>query len=257
MKTFKYRIGIIGLGHMGKAIFDGLVESGDFAREGIVTSNTAEGNREVAQSAEVILLAVKPDVVMSVLDDVRDALSADQLVISVAAGLKIADMQGALGDLGADMPLVRVMPNICASVLESMSCWVKSPEVREDQVAMICQILRAIGDEAEVESEDMIDYVTAIAGSGPAYFFRIAELLTEFGVAAGFAPEVAEKLAGQTFFGSAKMLHESGKSAATLRSEVTSKGGTTEAALKSMAENDFGETFKNGVMAAYKRAAGK
>ena len=110
----------------------------------------------------------------------------------------------------------------------------------------------------------MIDYVTAIAGSGPAYFFYLTELLTEFAEEAGFTPEVAAKLSSQTLIGSAEMLKDamggskggtvnSGKSAATLRSEVTSKGGTTEAALNSLAANGFGETFKNGVMAAYEK----
>lgn len=264
MMNFEYEIGIIGLGHMGKAILDGLIESGNFAEGNILTSNNAEGNREVAASCEVILLAVKPEVVAVVLKDISEVLrgNANQLIISVAAGVKIADMQAAIGVDEPGSPVVRVMPNICASVLESMSCFVKSPEVSEEQVVVTRRILSSIGEEAEVASEDMIDYATAIAGSGPAYFFRMAELLTEFGVVAGFPAEVAAKLANQTLIGSAKMLKgarnesdpDACKSAGTLRSEVTSKGGTTEAALNSLATSGFGETFKNGVMAAYKRA---
>lgn len=273
MKNFKYKIGIIGLGHMGKAILDGLIESGNFAEGDILTSNNAEGNLEVARKAKTILLAVKPEVVAVVLKDISGVLrenangasGANQLIISVAAGVKIADIQAAIGVDEPGSPVVRVMPNICASVLESMSCFVKSPEVSDDHVALTRRILNSIGDEAEVASEDMIDYATAIAGSGPAYFFRMTELLTEFGVEAGFPAEVAAKLANQTLIGSAKMLEIAGnandpdarKSAGTLRSEVTSKGGTTEAALRSMAENGFGETFKNGVVAAYKRASTK
>jgi len=269
MKNFKYKIGIIGLGHMGKAIFDGLIESGNFAGGDVLTSNNAEGNRDVVASCETILLAVKPEVVAMVLKDIAGVLheNADQLIISVAAGVKIADIQAAINldkpDSSAvvGFPVVRAMPNICASVLESMSCFVKSPEVSDEQVAIVKQILSSIGEESEVSSEDMIDYVTAIAGSGPAYFFYLTELLTEFAEDVGFSVEVAAKLASQTLIGSAKMLKNAGsesnsnmrKSAATLRSEVTSKGGTTEAALNSLMANGFGETFKNGVMAAYKR----
>jgi pyrroline-5-carboxylate reductase len=270
MENFEYEIGIIGLGHMGKAILDGLIESGNFAEGNILTSNSAEGNREVARKAKTILLAVKPEVVAVVLKDISEVLrenlngasGVNQLIISVAAGVKIADIQAVTGVDEPGSPVVRVMPNICASVLESMSCFVKSPEVSDGQVATTKRILSSIGEEAEVASEDMIDYATAIAGSGPAYFFRMTELLIEVGVTAGFPAEVAAKLANQTLIGSAKMLQSAAnasdlgarKSAGTLRSEVTSKGGTTEAALNSLAASGFGETFKNGVMAAYKRA---
>ena len=243
---------IIGAGNMGRSIAEGMVQNGLAKRDEIILTNSkTNNNKEAASHADVVIFAVKPQVMKQVLQEVGD-IQKDSLGISVAAGIAIDTIDNSLN--AGDHKIVRVMPNLGASVGESMSVWVANQHVSELDKQVVGQILGSIGKKLEVHDEDMIDKATAISGSGPAYFFYIVELLTEMGKKFGFSDEDARLLAEQTFIGSAKVLEKSHQDAGSLRRAVTSKGGTTEAAFKRFGRERLGARFMRGVEMAYARA---
>lgn len=259
-------IAIIGVGNMGKAIAHGLLWKKVVLARNLILSNpsveklqnfeklgvtvTSE-NKIAAQKANVIILAVKPQTLPSVLKEIQSVISKKQLLISIAAGFEIKTIKRLLGK---GQPVVRVMPNLCAKVGLSISCWVKSKEVTNHQAKDVKKILQAIGKEISLEKESLLDQITAISGSGPAYVFYLAELLEKSALKLGLDKKLAEVLAKQTLIGSVKLLENSNKSAKILREEVTSKGGTTEAAFKKINQMKFDEKFVGIIRAAYKRA---
>ena len=219
-----------------------------FAKQGVVICSN---NAEAVQQADVVLLAVKPQSFAALLSELKSVVSEKQLIISIAAGIEIQTIKNSLG---SSQPVVRVMPNLCAAVGESMSVWAKSKEVSDEQSLVIRDLLRAIGEEAFVDDEELIDAATAISGSGPAYVFYLTELLEQSALNLGLPEKTANLLARQTLLGSATFLGQSDKSAKELRLQVTSKGGTTEAAFEKFEQSNLKKVFFNGIRAAHTRA---
>lgn len=253
MKKNLHKIAIIGLGNMGRAIFSGLITSGNFRKEDFLFSNNKNSNIRAAKNADIIILAVKPEAILGVLGNIKSCLTKDKLLISVAARISVSDIQQSLG---FNCPVVRVMPNICASVGESMSCWVKSNEVSASQTKKVKTILESIGEETMLNDEKFFSAVTVISGSGPAYFLYLAELFCDFSREMNLELELSMKLIKQTISGVAQMLSESDKSIQSLRKEITSKGGTTEAVFDFLNKKKFGEIFLKALSSGYKKTSG-
>lgn len=176
----------------------------------------------------VIVLAVKPQIVPRVLAALSTKNMSDTLIISVAAGTTIADMAT---NFNGEVAVVRAMPNIPAAVGQGMTAMVKNQNVSEDQQALVDQMFNACGKAVWLDSEDDLNAVTAVSGSGPAYVFHLVEAMTSAGVELGLDDAVAEQLARQTIIGAAALLADSDDGADKLREDVTSPKGTTEAAL--------------------------
>jgi pyrroline-5-carboxylate reductase len=249
-----HQLAIIGYGNMGKAISDGLLLSGNFSKNDLIIGTEDSTNIHAVKSAKIVMLAVKPDIVPFVINIIKDHLTKDHLIISVAARVKINDIKKLLGNK-KNIPIVRVMPNICAAFGQSMSCWVKSREVTNKNIKDVKLILNSIGKEIEIKDEKLFGLITMLAGSGPAFYFYIAELFEKFAEQNGLKTEDAEIIIKQTFIGSSMLLAKSNKSAATLRKNVTSKKGTTEAALKVLTKHKFDKIFLKGLKAGFKRAS--
>lgn len=252
MKKLLNKIAIIGLGNMGKAIVSGLIKSGNFKKSDFVLSGSNKNSIRAAQEAKVIILAVRPNIVPNVLTAIKPYLSGDKVLVSVAARLTIDDIKDCIG---TNHPIVRVMPNICASVGQSMSCWVKSDEVSDTQMNKVKFILRSLGEEIMLENESLFDVVTVISGSGPAYFLHLADLFFDFAQQMELEPKLTEKLIQQTLFGTASLLMETDKSVKSLMDNIASKGGTTETVLKILDKEHFGKIFLKALNAGYKRTS--
>jgi pyrroline-5-carboxylate reductase len=204
---------------------------------------------DILQKADVIILAIKPQSFDEFAANIKINLSA-KLIISIMAGVNIDRLSKGLKCNN----IVRTMPNLPAQVGVGLTgfCCVKN--VLKEDKKLIEQILMTFGEAVEVESEEKINEITALSGSGPAYFFHLAKLLEEKAREFGFGEKSARKIANATFIGSARILENGEMSAEEWEKAVCSPGGTTEAALKSMSENKFDETFKGGIDAAKKRA---
>lgn len=246
------RIAIIGSGNMGGAIAHGLESKGIVDISDItLTNSTTNNNREAADNVGIIVLSVKPQKMKGVLQEIHNACEG-KLIISVAAGVTMSSIAQNLD--GEHHKIVRVMPNLGARVGESMSVWVANEYVTEEDKVQVRRMLGAIGKEIEIDSEDMIDAVTAISGSGPAYFFYFVEQLTFMGQQFGFSEETARALAEQTLIGAAKVLAFSEQTAQELRLAVTSQGGTTYAATERFRTEMLDLRFQKGVRDAQRRA---
>ncbi len=250
---------------MGASIIRGLVEASFYPQNLHITDSDAKkaqalkrdlgvkiakSNRQAASVADAVILAVKPQVLDSVVDDLSSALPESALIISIAAGVPIARIQKHLKDKN---PVVRVMPNLPALIGEGISAYAlgSGSTARHRQITEL--ILKAIGSAVEVK-EPMMDLVTAVSGSGPAYCFLLAEKMIEAAYELGMKSDVAKKLVYQTFLGSAKMMVAGGDDPDTLIARVASKGGTTEAALKVFRSRGFGKVVREAMTAAQRRA---
>lgn len=255
----------IGGGNMARALIGGLCRSGHppeaisvadpgaaaLARitEEYPVRISAE-NAGAASEAEVIVLAVKPQVMDKVLQDLRPVLRPGVLVISVAAGITLAALRRGLGEQAL---LVRAMPNTPALFGAGMTGLAAADGVESSDRERAGKILAAAGEIVWLEDESLMDVVTAVSGSGPAYFFALAEQLALAGERAGLPPAVAAKLARQTAFGAGVMLTRANASAGQLREQVTSPGGTTEAALAVLSAGGFDDLIEQAVAAAIRR----
>ncbi len=200
---------------------------------------------------DVIVLAVKPQQMGAALPRLAALVGPETIVVSVAAGTTIATLQAALGS----GPIVRVMPNTPAMVGQGMSVAVASPAASEADRALVTALMDAVGKTAWVSEESLIDAVTAVSGSGPAYVFLLAEVLAEAGRAAGLPAELADQIARQTVIGAGALLGGSPLDPATLRKNVTSPGGTTAAALAVlMADGGMQDLMTAAVAAATQRS---
>ncbi|UQE74616.1 pyrroline-5-carboxylate reductase [Gordonia sp. PP30] len=240
------RIAIIGGGKIGEALLAGLINAGKPVRDLVVVeklpARSAEladeygvrvttDTRDAAESAQVVFLAVKPDGVDDVLRDLaraEDHGESERITVTLVAGIPTARYEAALP---AGSPVVRVMPNTPMLVNEAMSAVSGGRYANDDQVAVAVRLMETVG-KVMVVPEKQMDAVTAISGSGPAYFFLLVEALTDAGVGLGLARPQALELAAQTLRGSGLLLSESGLSPVDLRAAVTSPGGTTAAALR-------------------------
>lgn len=247
----KQKIAIIGPGNMGKAIRDGLLISKKFNKENILFGEDKLKNNEIAKSADLIILAVEPSIIPVVLHEIGSALDKNKIIISLAARV---DLNILAKYSNPNQPIVRVMPNICAKVGESMSCWT-SRNLTVEKERTVKTLLRAIGKEILLEDESMFDAITSISGSGPAYVFLLAKMIEDFADSIQLDKKISQEIITQTFFGSAKMLKLSGLDADKLRKMVVSKGGTTEAALNEMQVNGWRDIFMNALNKARKRSS--
>lgn len=258
----KKKILLVGFGQMGAAIAQGLLAKGwptdhltaldptpqAQARAGLM--NIACTATYDGASADVILLAIKPQMMAEACAPLQ-AVAKNALIISIAAGITLARLTELLGE----GPKVRAMPNLPAAIGESITACVTSAQTTLEQQDTAQAILQAIGDVCWLDDEDLMNTVTAVSGSGPAYFFLLMEALEEAAMAEGLPADLARILVTKTAAGAGAMawqrhLHHS---PAEQRVAVTSPGGTTEAALKILTENDFKEAIKKAVHAARQR----
>ena len=257
-------LAFIGAGKMATAIAAGLINKDVLSAEAIIAADPFEASRTavedktsvttteqnkaaIAESAR-ILLAVKPQEAENVLTPLKNDLQG-KLLISIAAGLKIAKLQNWSGT----EKIIRVMPNTPAMVNKGASVIACYPSVKDDDKAFAKKIFSAIGIVYEMD-EDKLDAVTALSGSGPAFLFHYIEAMTEAAVALGLEQEAAQALLVQTIAGSAEMLQQGLGSPEELRIAVTSKGGTTAAGLESLASDDFKHIISNCLTAATRRS---
>lgn len=261
------KVGFVGGGNMASSLIGGLIEDGyprdslrasepDAARREALSKKlnvrVDNGNAELTQWADVLVLAVKPQQLRGVLRDLSGTLAARRpLVISIAAGVATADIQRWAQ---TEIPLIRVMPNTPALVKTGMSVLFAGNAVQAKQRDQADAILSAVGETLWVDHEDAMDAATAVSGSGPAYFFLMMEALEKAGQALGLEPATARKLTLQTALGAARMVLESEDSPAELRKRVTSPGGTTERALAILQAGDFRNLIGEAVAAAAQRA---
>ncbi len=264
-KALDPTITFIGGGNMARALIGGLIKSGVDADHITVSDpsaaqrnaaesdfgiRTSQDNAEAVTGRSVVVLAVKPQIMDEVLASIRNAVDEHVLIISVAAGIPLARLAAGLGEHHA---LVRAMPNTPALYGTGITGMVANQQVSAAQREQAAKVLGSAGDAVWIESEDLMDVVTAVSGSGPAYFFALAEHLARAGVDAGLPAETAARLARQTAFGAGTMLARSELETTELRRRVTSPGGTTEAALNSMNSNDFERLVRQAVDAAIRR----
>lgn len=262
-------LAFIGGGNMARSLIAGLLAKGLPPAQVVVAdpfesqrTQVAEqyrvkvtaDNNEAVQSAQVVVLAVKPQELAKVARALAPTLAAASnkpLIISVAAGVRAADLQNWLGDI----PVVRTMPNRPALNGCGMTGMYATATVPVAQRELATRILSAVGKTIWVEQETQMDAVTAVSGSGPAYFFLLMECLEAAGVELGLAPEVSRALAIETAYGAGFMARELSDSPTVLRQQVTSKGGTTEAAMKVFAARDITDIVTQAVAAAAARSA--
>ncbi len=251
---------------MGEAIIKSLLESKICLPADISVSDISESRRlylkkqygitvsaknsQAISGREVVVLAVKPQDINGVLADIKGALKPGQLILSIAAGVKISSIRKATGHRN----IVRAMPNTPAQIGLGMSGWTATEDVSGEQKRKARKILGAMGKEIYFNKEDDLNIVTAISGSGPAYLYILAESLIGAAVGLGLKQKDAEKLVLQTMLGAAELMNKAGKAPAELRHDVTSKGGTTERAIKVFEENDLAGIVRQAVKAAYQRA---
>lgn len=263
----KQRIAFIGGGNMGRSLIGGLLARGAAPAQIVVADphaptleslqaeygvQAAADNASAVQDADVVLLAVKPQQLRAVVSDLQEQLVRRcPLLISIAAGILAADIQRWAGGV----PVVRCMPNRPALQGCGVTALYANDQVNEANRKLAEQILGAVGETLWVERESDMDVVTAISGSGPAYFFLLIEMLEAAGRSLGLPAEVARKLAVETAYGSGCMARASSDSPETLRQQVTSKGGTTEAALRHLEANNVRAIFSEAVAAAARRSA--
>jgi pyrroline-5-carboxylate reductase len=262
----------IGGGNMANAMMGGLVRQGISPRQLRVVEINEENRRRLAsqgfvvfaeqdqqaiEGCEVIVLAVKPQQMQPVARQLGPLLSARQVVLSIAAGIRLSDLMRWLQNQGAGFALVRAMPNTPALVGAGITgLYSLSPKemLEQQQIEQIEAIIGAVGTSVWIGCEEDMDAVTAVSGSGPAYFFYFIEALEQAGIELGLTAQTAHKLAVETALGAAKLAHESPETPATLRARVTSKNGTTERALLSMEADQVKQHIIKAVHAAAARS---
>lgn len=257
MSLLNKTIAFIGAGNMAEALIRGLIANKVIPATNIIATDIRPERLEELQKvfgirtgepeADIIILAVKPQQMSSVLSTLHAPPST--IFISIAAGITTSRIEK---ELGSNARVIRVMPNTPALVGAGAAALAKGRFASEEDLQMAESILKAVGITVRVE-ESLIDAVTALSGSGPAYVFYIAEAMIQAGIAQGLAPEIAHKLAVHTVFGAGILLAQTGEEPSELRRKVTSLGGTTEAAIKMMAERKLPAIIAEAMLAAEKR----
>lgn len=264
-------LAILGAGSMGGAILHGLVRSG-LAAGGVTATNRSlakaseleglagvtsvalelrpAGNAEAAAVADIVLVGVKPAMVPDLLREIAPHLRPGTIVVSLAAGVTIATFESILGD---GIPVLRSMPNTPALVGRAVTGLAAGSDVTGEDVALVRRLFETVGTVIEVP-EDMIDALSTISGSGPAYVYLLIEELTEAAIGKGFSEEQARLMAEQTFIGATALLEASGEDPAELRRRVTSPKGTTERAVAVLKAAQLSGLFAEATDAALARA---
>ncbi|MCW8832178.1 MAG: pyrroline-5-carboxylate reductase [Colwellia sp.] len=261
------KIAFIGAGNMARAIIIGLVNSGVAAKDIMVANPSSEkriqlanefgvqqtdDNTKAGEFADIIVLSVKPHFICDVCQQLSKAINIDnKLFVSVAAGTTVAQIQQALN---AQAPVVRVMPNTPSQLGLGMSGMYASVEVNNEQKAASDKLMSAVGKIIWLDTEEKINDVIAVAGSAPAYFFLFMEAMEKQAQVLGFTPEESRMLVQQTALGAAQMVEHNNVAISTLRENVTSKGGTTFAALEQFREDGIEKMVSNAMNAAIARA---
>lgn len=264
----RHAVGFVGGGNMATALIRGFVAAGLYEPAEICASDidagkrnalkrrlgiaTTSDNLELVRASRVVILAVKPQIADAVLAALRPVVTGRHLFISIAAGVPTARLEA---DLGPEARVVRVMPNTPALLGRGMSVLVRGRRATASDERLALRLFRAVGKARAVRDEALLDAVTGLSGSGPAYVYRFAEALIAGGVAAGLAPDVSAELALQTIGGAAAMLLETGESPERLREMVTSPGGTTMAGLAELERRGFYTAVSAAVVTATRRAA--
>jgi pyrroline-5-carboxylate reductase len=260
------RVGFIGAGKMATALAKGLVDSGFTVADAIVGSDVlvtarqqfaketdadvVETNAEVVARADIVLLAVKPQQMRSVLSDLSRHLHASHLIVSIAAGISLESITNVLG---LQRRLVRVMPNTPCLVGASASAFCLGGTATAEDGKLVERLLSSVGIAVQLP-EHLLDAVTGLSGSGPAFVYTIIEALSDGGVRMGLPRDVATRLAAQTVMGSAKMVLETGQHPGALKDAVASPGGTTIAGLHALEIGGLRGTLMNAVQAATHRS---
>ncbi len=260
------RVCVLGAGTAGEALVAGLLSSGWATREDIVATvrhqeradelanrhgiETTLDNSEAVRGAKIVIIAVKPQDIEALLGEVGSQLEPSQTVLSIAAAIPTALIEGHLDD---GVPVVRAMPNTPVTVHEGMAGIAGGAHAGEEDIALAEEVLGSVGRSVRVE-EAYMDAVTAVSGSGPAYFALLAESMIEAGILLGLSREVSTDLVVQTMLGTAKLLRDEKMHPVELREMVTSPGGTTIAAIRELEQAGVRAAFLNAIQAAMKRA---
>jgi pyrroline-5-carboxylate reductase len=260
------RLGIIGGGTMATAMVHALIRAQQASPERIIVSDphqvqrdalrerfgvqVTSSNLEAVRGADIVILAVKPQVLPGVLRELRGQIPSQALVFSIVAGMPIRTISLGLGHEA----VIRSMPNTPAQIGEGMTVWTASPAVMEAQRAQGRAILQAMGKELYVANEDEIDMATAVSGTGPTYVFMLMEALVDAAVHLGFSRRVARELVLQTVLGSVKFAQQSDLHLAQLRNMVTSPGGTSAEAIYQMEKGSLRTVLSKAVWAAYQKS---
>jgi len=261
------RLGLIGGGNMARSLIGGLIKSG-IAPESMIVSDpddsirralvedfsiqTCADNTDAARVADILVLAVKPQVMRCAVEDIAESLLQRQpLVVSIAAGIPIASIESWAG---SPLPLIRVMPNTPALTGNGASGMYANHRVSKSQRVQARKIMEAIGIAVWVDEESLIDTVTAVSGSGPAYFFYLMDAMVKAAQEGGLNPDASRQLTLQTALGAAQLALASGESLTELRRRGTSPGGTTQAAVEMLDKNGCEEILIRAVHAARKRS---
>jgi pyrroline-5-carboxylate reductase len=261
-------IGFIGAGNMAEALIKGVINAKLYTPENVFISDirserlkflsekygvvACERNNELAEKAQAVVLSIKPQKMTEALESIKDSVGEEKLVISIAAGIKIDNITAVLGDIA----IIRVMPNTPALIGEGAGA-IFANEKAKPMLENTLEIFSAVGKAVVVEDEDLIDAVTALSGSGPAYYFLLMEEMIKTGTRLGLPDDVAKDLVLQTAKGAGLLAVEAdsnGESPAVLRQKVTSPGGTTEAALEVFKEGKISELISAAINRAYERS---
>jgi len=262
-----YIIGIIGAGNMGEALIRGLLRSHLVRSYEIIASarrrsrlvrlektygiHTTRSNKEVMNSTDTVIVAVKPQNMDDVLAEVKPFATKDHLMISIAAGVDVKKLRAGLG---LKPKLIRVMPNLPAVVDQGVSAIFCGPRMSERYRRFAHQIFQAVGTTVDVREERLMDVITGLSGTGPAYIFAMMEAMTMAGKRFGLTPKLSDALTMQTVLGAAELASQGGTDPRELRRRVTSKKGTTWAAMKVFKRRKFWDLLSEAIGAATKRS---
>lgn len=261
------KITIIGTGNMGEALLSGLISSGSSDPKNIICTDIRENklksieekygvattadNIKAVEASEIIIYAVKPQIIASVLRETASCLDMSKLIISIAAGVPLAAIESCLNK---ELRLIRVMPNIAAFVKESASVIAAGGKATEEDIKLSLAIFDSMGKSIFLKENILMDAITGLSGSGPAYIFLIVDAMADAGVKVGLSREDALFLSSQTVLGAAKLLIETKEHPGRLKDMVTSPGGTAIAGIHTLEKGGLRTTLINAVEVATKRS---
>lgn len=259
-------IGFIGAGNMGKAMMGGIVHSKLVDPEKVIVSDRDEkglnfvskeygvrttiGNKEMAKEADILILAVKPNIYDFIIDEIKDIVKKDVIIVTIAAGKDISGMESSFG---RKIKIVRAMPNTPALVGEGMTSICSNGAIDEEEMKEVLSIFESFG-KVEIVSEELMNAVTSVSGSSPAYVFMLIEAMADAAVLDGVPRDQAYKMAAQAVLGSAKMVLETGKHPGELKDMVCSPGGTTIEAVATLEKTGFRASVISAMKSCTKKA---
>jgi pyrroline-5-carboxylate reductase len=267
MKLNNKKIGFIGGGNMGEALINGLISSGSSSPENIICSDVSvekleklqkrfgitvtTDNHQVVAKADIVIYAIKPQIMVQVLKETATSLNMSKLVISIAAGVPLAAIESCLNK---DLRLIRVMPNVAVAVGEGAAAIAAGEHARKEDISLTMDIFNAVGRCVFLKENHLMDAITGLSGSGPAYIFLIVDAMADAGVKMGLSRQDALALSSQTVLGAAKLLIETKAHPGQLKDSVTSPGGTAIAGLHTLEKGGLRTTLINAVETATTRS---